>query len=69
MCESDLHAMTSLAEGNPAVLYEAISLGIPTISLDQDGMHDTLANGNGILIPISTYDETIKSYAAKLDEI
>lgn len=69
MRESDLHAMTSLTEGNPAVLYEAISLGIPTISLDRDGMHDTLANGNGILVPITTYDETIKLYAAKLDEI
>jgi glycosyltransferase involved in cell wall biosynthesis len=32
-------------------------------------MHDTLANGNGFLVPISTYDHTVKSYAAKLDEI
>ncbi len=69
MCGSDLHALTSLSEGNPAVLYEAISLGIPTISLDQHGMHDTLKNGNGILIPVSTYDETIQLYTAKIDEL
>lgn len=65
----DLHCMSSLSEGNPGVLYEAISLGIPTISLDQDGMHDTLKNENGILIPITSYEETIMLYAAKIDEV
>jgi glycosyltransferase involved in cell wall biosynthesis len=69
MGRSDLHCMTSLGEGNPAVLYEAISLGVPTISLDRDGMHDTLANDNGILIPISSYDETIEQYAKKIDSL
>jgi glycosyltransferase involved in cell wall biosynthesis len=65
----DLHCITSLAEGNPAVLYEAISLGVPTISLDQDGMHDILANGNGILIPVTTYDETVNLYAKQIDRL
>ena len=69
MRKSDLHVMTSLSEANTTVLYEATSLGIPTISIDRDGMHDTLANGNGILIPISTYEETIKRYANKIDQI
>jgi glycosyltransferase involved in cell wall biosynthesis len=66
---ADLHAMTSLSEANTTVLYEAVSSGIPTISLDQDGMHSTLANGNGILVKVSTYDETIKLYASKIDEL
>lgn len=66
---SDLHCMSSLAEGNPAVLYEAISLGIPTISLDQDGMHDTLKNENGILVPVTSYLATIEEYARKIDEL
>jgi glycosyltransferase involved in cell wall biosynthesis len=69
MSKADLHCMSSLAEGNPGVLYEAISLGIPTISLDKDGMHDTLKNENGILIPITSYNETTKSYASKIDEL
>ncbi len=66
---ADLHAMTSLSEANTTVLYEAVSSGIPTISLDQDGMHSTLANGNGILVEVSTYDETIKRYANRIDEL
>lgn len=66
---SDLHCLSSLVEGNPAVLYESVSLGIPTISLDQDGMHDTLSGDNGILIPVSKYEETIKLYAKKIDDL
>ena len=69
MSQCDLHVLSSLSEGNPAVLYEAISLGIPTISLDQDGMHDILKNNNGILVPTSTYKKTIKLYAQKIDEL
>lgn len=66
---ADLHAMTSLAEANTTVLYEAVSSGIPTISLDQDGMHSTLANGNGILIPVTTYHETVNLYAKQIDTL
>lgn len=69
MKNSSIHIITSLAEGNPAVMYEAISYGVPTISLDQNGMHDTLKNGNGILIPISTYDETVNLFAKSITNL
>jgi len=67
--QSDLHALTSLSEANTTVLYETRLFGVPTISLDQNGMHDTLANGNGILVPVTSYDETKKEYAKKIEEL
>lgn len=67
--KSDIMALSSLSEGNPAVLFESISLGVPIISLDRDGMHDILSNGNGVLIPISDYEDTASNYARALDSI
>lgn len=67
--ESDINALTSLSEANTTVLYEARLFGIPTISLDQNGMHDTLANGNGILVNVKSYEETRESYAKKIEEL
>lgn len=65
----DLHALTSLSEANTTVLYETRLFGIPTISLDQNGMHDTLANGNGILVPILSYEETIQIFSKEIDKL
>lgn len=69
LANNDILALSSLSEANTTVVYEAMGLGIPTISLDQNGMHDTLANGNGILIPITTYEETCQRYAEAIANI
>lgn len=69
MGSCDLHVMTSLFEGNPAVVFETISLGVPTISLELGGMRDVLANGNGVLVPVTTYDETLQSYVKQLQHL
>ncbi len=63
---SDLHLFTSISEATATVVMEAISLGIPTISLDHCGMHDVLGNGNGILVPITTYKDSVVHYAGSL---
>ena len=63
----DLHALTSLSEANTTVLYEARLFGIPTISLDQNGMHDTLSNNQGILVPITSYRQTLQSFADEIE--
>lgn len=47
---SDVHVITSLLEGNPTVLWEAMSEGVPTISLANSGMLDTICEKCGILI-------------------
>ncbi len=65
----DLHVMASIAEGSPTVFWEAIGAGVPTLSLDRDGMRDTLINGGGILVPVSSYANTLVAYATKIDEI
>jgi glycosyltransferase involved in cell wall biosynthesis len=64
-----LHAITSLSEGNPQVLLETLSVCLPTIALDQDGMRDTLSGGLGFLIPITDYYSTVNLFSQKIDEI
>jgi glycosyltransferase involved in cell wall biosynthesis len=67
--KSHLHAITSMAEGNPTTIWEAMSFGIPTITLDHCGMHDTVCNKCGVRIPLASLDVTVKSYAANLERL
>ena len=45
---SHLHIITSVGEGNPTTIWEAMSFGVPTLSLDHCGMHDTICEKCGI---------------------
>ncbi|WP_351089088.1 glycosyltransferase [Shewanella sp. S1-49-MNA-CIBAN-0167] len=69
MKQCDLHCLCSLSEANTTVVYEAFSIGLPTISLKQNGMSDTLADGMGFLVDIENYELTISNYASKVKEI
>jgi glycosyltransferase involved in cell wall biosynthesis len=60
---SDLHILTSLKEAASTVLLEAMSVGIPTLSLNHCGMGDIICEKCGILIDITTY-KTIKQQIA-----
>lgn len=53
-----VHVITSLLEGNPTVIWEAMSFGIPTITLDHFGMHDTVCEKCGAKVPV---DGTMQS--------
>lgn len=64
-----LHAIVSLSEASTSVLYEALSVCLPTISLDQDGMSDALTDDIGFLIPITDYNSTLNSFSSMIDEI
>ncbi len=65
-----LHVITSVSEGNPTTIWEAMMHGVPTLSFDHCGMHDTLSDGAGILIPIkNTYEENIEAIASALDHL
>lgn len=48
--QSHVHIITSNREGNPTVLWEAASRGVPTISFSNSGMSDTIPQGLGILL-------------------
>ena len=49
---SHIHVITSCREGNPTVILEALANGVPTITFDHCGMHDTITDECGIKIPV-----------------
>ena len=64
-----LHIISSISEGNTTVIWEAMSNGVPTLSFDHCGMHDTLQGGAGILVPISSeYEQNVKNLADAIDQ-
>lgn len=70
MYESNhVHVITSLLEGNPTVLWEAMSAGLPTISLRNSGMATTLCEKCGVLIDMRTRQQIISDLASALSEI
>jgi glycosyltransferase involved in cell wall biosynthesis len=56
MSKADLLIITSLAEGNPTIMWEAMSVGLPVITLDHCGMADNINNNSGKKIPLDTID-------------
>lgn len=54
-----LHVVTSLREGNPTVIWESASRGVPTLSLSNSGMKDTIVKGLGVLIPNGTSSDEL----------
>ncbi|MFC0512658.1 glycosyltransferase family 4 protein [Mucilaginibacter angelicae] len=69
MAASHLHIITSIAEDNPAVVFEAMSCGVPSLTIDHHGMGDVICSKCGIKIPVDEYPEMVKSIAAGLDEV
>lgn len=63
-----LHVITSVSEGNPTTIWEAMSYGVPTMSFDHCGMHDTICDKCGIRMPIAKrYDDCVFSIAHNID--
>lgn len=65
----DIHIITSLLEANTTVIWETMSWGIPTISLDHFGMADVVNDSCGIKIPVKKYRQVVNSLAAILDNL
>ncbi len=49
---SHIHVITSCREANTTVILEALANGVPTITFDHCGMHDTITDECGIKIPV-----------------
>lgn len=69
MNDSHLHVISSLSEGHPTTQWEAMSVGLPTLTLDHCGMGDVINEKSGIKIPITTYEGTIDAMADSLGEL
>ncbi|MDN3548554.1 glycosyltransferase family 4 protein [Mucilaginibacter aquaedulcis] len=69
MAAAHLHIITSIAEDNPAVVFEAMSYGVPTLTLDHCGMGDVINSQNGIKIKLDTNSNMVNNMSAALNDI
>ena len=67
MRSSHLHIITSIAEDNPAVIFEAMSAGVPTLTLNHCGMGDVLCEKCAIKIKIESHHRMAKNIAEHLE--
>lgn len=66
---SHLHIISSLSEGNPTTIWEAMSCGVPTMSLDHCGIHDVICDRCGIRIPIRSYAQVVRDMGAQMQRL
>lgn len=62
-----VHVITSLLEANTTVIWEAMSFGIPTLTLDHFGMHDTVCEKCGLKVSAQgTLDTVVDGVSSKI---
>ena len=64
-----INVLTTLYDANTTVMWETMSMGVPTMTLDHCGMHDIINERIGIKIPIQSYNQVclaIKNEIANL---
>lgn len=66
---ADLHLITSMGEANTTVLWEAMSAGVPTLTLDHCGMHDVVCENCGVKVQIAGYASTRDNIASAIDNL
>jgi len=64
-----LHIVTSVSEGNPTTIWEAMENGVPTLTIDHCGMHDTITQNFGIKLPLADYSQVVNSLSQRLEEL
>lgn len=67
--KSHLHVISSMGEGNPTVIWEAMAKGVPTMTLDHCGMAGVVCERCGIKIPIDSYENVTSRMAAEIDSL
>ena len=66
MRETDALLFTSVAEGTPHVVLEAISNRMPIICFDTCGQGDCVDSSVGIKIPLSNPSQSVKEFAEQI---
>lgn len=69
LSNSYLNIITSVSEGNPTTIWEAMSVGVPTITLDHCGMHDTVCSNCGVKIKLNSYNQVVNSFAEEIEKL
>ena len=67
MRTSDLFLFTSVAEGTPHVVLEAIGCRLPVLCFDTCGQGDCVTDNVGIKIPLSNPQQSEKEFAEKIE--
>lgn len=67
--DAHLMVLPSLYDANTTVIWEAMSHSVPTLCLDHCGMHDTVKEGTGIKIPVTTYADIVNKITKVLQGI
>jgi glycosyltransferase involved in cell wall biosynthesis len=67
MSNSDLFFFTSVAEGTPHVVLEAISNNLPVLCFDVCGQGDSVNSNVGIKIPITNPFQSVEDFAYEID--
>ncbi len=66
---SNLHIISSIDEDNPAVVFEAMSYGVPTLTIDHRGMGDVICSNCGIKILPDTHDKMVTRMAVVINHL
>ncbi|MBD1395403.1 glycosyltransferase [Mucilaginibacter glaciei] len=64
-----LHIITSIAEDNPNVVFEALSFGVPTLTIDHFGMADSVCNRCGVRITVAENKVMMVNMAAAITRL
>lgn len=67
MRQSDLFFFTSVAEGTPHVVLEAIGNSLPVLCFDTCGQGDSVDETVGIKIPLTNPRQSVKDFAEKIE--
>ena len=67
MQQSDIFFFTSVAEGTPHVVLEAIGNNLPIVCFDTCGQGDSVNEQIGMKIPLSTPQQSTKDFAEKIN--
>lgn len=67
MQKSDLLFFTSVAEGTPHVVLEALANSLPVLCFDTCGQGDSINDKVGLKIPLTEPDDSAKRFAQKID--
>ena len=69
MATGHCFALSSLYEGTPTVVVEALAYGLPVICLDHFGMKDVVNAECGVKIPPDNLDQIIREFAQAIEAI